>query len=285
MYWKPTTEYRFQIALFIQLSQNEVLIKVSNSYQETNPALCSLLRAILKISIRAWLRGRDAAVAVSSVQESKGEMGSLLNGDRCEKAKSSAEPNSPILFCCRHPGKPQTWTGLPCGALQLPGGLQEKISSQCFPAVPPPPHRTSAQHLARNLEGFLISFYVHTYYPHKKVRLNYTLRTVGGLNTAVQQTICSLSTLWEWCCLKYPVIFCHQVIWEWNYINKQQRRANRLRFPSPEVTPFTWSISIALNYCPRPGLSAVAISWVFHVRRNLEEKKNSDVTGKEAAGI
>lgn len=208
----------------------------------------------------------------------------LLNGDGHEKAKYSAEQNSPTLFCCRHPGKPRTWTRLPCGALQLPGGLQEKISSQCFPTVPPPPRCTSAQHLARNLEGFLISFYVHTYYPHKKVRLNYILCTVGGLNTAAQQTTCSLSTLWERCCLKYPAIFCHQVIWEWTYINRQQRRANRFHFTSPEVTPFTWSVSIALNYCLRAALSAIAISWLFHVRRNLE-KWNSDVTGKEAAGI
>lgn len=123
MYWMLTTECRFQIALFIQLPQNEVLIKISNSYQETNPAPCSLLRVILQISVRAWRRGRDAAVTVSSVHESKGAVESLLSGDRHEKAKSSAEQKSPIFFCCRHPGKPQTWTRLPCG------GLQEEISS------------------------------------------------------------------------------------------------------------------------------------------------------------
>lgn len=280
----PETECRFQIALFIQLSQNEVLVKVSNCYQETNPAACSLLTVIRQISVRAWLRGRDAAAAISSVHESKGTMESLLNGDRCENAKSSAEQNSSTLFCFRQPGKAQTWTRLPCGALQLLSVLQEKISSLWFLTVSSPPCCTSAQHLARNLEGFLISFCVRTYCPHKKVRLNYTLRTVGGLNTAVQQTTCSLSTLWEWCCVKYPVIFCHQVILEWNYIIKQHRRVNRFRFTSPEVTPFTLSISIALNYCLRPAISARAISWVFHVRRNLE-KWNSDVTGKEAAGI
>lgn len=133
------------------------------------------------------------------------------------------QENSLILFCCGCPSKPLKWMSLPWGVLQLPCGLQEKISSQCFPTVPPPPHRTSARHLARNLEGFLISFYVHTDCPHKRVRLYYTLCVVGGLHTAVQQTTCSLSTVWEWCCLKYPVIFCHQVIWEWNYINEQQR--------------------------------------------------------------
>lgn len=134
----------------------------------------------------------------------------------------------------------------PWGVLQLPGGLQENISFQCFLTGPPLLRCTSAQHLALNLEGFLILFCVHTYYPHKKARLNYTLCTVGGLNTAVQQTTCSLSTLWERHCLKYPVIFCHQIIWKLNYI-KQQRRANRFHFTSPEVTPFTWSISIALK--------------------------------------
>lgn len=173
-------------------------------------------------------------------------MESLLKEGRRQKDKSSSEQDSPILFCCRHPGKPRTWMSFPWGVLQLPSGLQEKISSQCFFTVPPLLRCTSAQHLALNLEGFLMSFYVHTYYPHKKVRLNYALCTVGGLNTAVQQTTCSLSTLWERRFLKYPVIFCHQMIWKWNCI-KQQRRANRFHFISPEVIPFTWSVSIAVK--------------------------------------
>lgn len=113
-------------------------------------------------------------------------------------------------------------------------GLHE-ISSHCFPTVSPPPRHTSAQHLARNLEEFLISFYMHTYCPYKKVRLYYNPCVVGGLCTAVQQTTCSLSTLWELCCLKHPVIFCHQDILEFNYINKQQRRANRFLQKTPRL--------------------------------------------------
>lgn len=117
MYWMPTRECAFQIAFFMQLSQNEVLIKVSNSYQETNPAPCSLLKVILQISVTAWLRGRDAAVAVSSVHESKGAMESLLNGDRHEKAKYPTEQKSSVLFYCGRPGRLRTWTRLPYRSL------------------------------------------------------------------------------------------------------------------------------------------------------------------------
>lgn len=111
MFWLPTAKYRFQTALFITLSEKEVPIKVSNSYQETNLPPCSLLRVILQ-SVRGWLREKRHLLCAVLCMKTKEQWNKYWK-ERLSPLLSRSFP-SPIS-CCGLPGKAQVSARLLCG--------------------------------------------------------------------------------------------------------------------------------------------------------------------------